>query len=93
MTAIIDGPWRARFLDGPGRAHERLWAVGPPWERIVLTSFGRLTLVVVDGDGFPYEPEREPWPDESTYELDHVIATDGQDTMGAQAVAYYRLAD
>ena len=79
------GPWRARFLDGPGREHERHWAVGPVWQRIHIAHPGKWSWVIVGGDGMPIDDTAEPWDDETIYELDHV-AEGPRDEL----LAYYR---
>jgi len=85
MSPSSAGPWRARFLDGPAREHERHWVVGPVWQRIHIAHPGEWSWVVVGGDGVPLDDDAEPWDDETIYELDHV--TEGN---GDELFAYYR---
>ena len=86
------GPWIATFRDGPlaGQDHDRIFAVGPIWEEIVLMKPRSRDLdywVIVGGDGIPADADRVPWEGEVIYRLDEI------ETLAeapAEAVAYYR---
>lgn len=78
------GPWIATFADGPlaGAHHDRMFAVGPIWEEIVLVELGTRAgeWSIVGGDGIPeFETERVPWEGEVTYRLDAVERGAGVD--------------
>lgn len=66
------GPWIARFRDGPHRDTQRVWAVGPIWQQIVIAPLPhRKSWFIARGDGIPPFPgdEPEPWPGEVEYKL------------------------
>lgn len=85
------GPWIATFRDGPlaDQDHDRVFAVGPIWEEIVLMQPRSSDLdywVIVGGDGIPADLERVPWEGEVTYRLDEI------ETLidaPAEVIAYY----
>jgi len=99
-TRKSSGPWIATFRDGPlaDRPPDRVFAVGPIWEEIVLVQFPRNPhqpmnpwaggWSIVGGDGIPtFETERVPWDGEVVYRLDEVISEAGVD---GEPVAYYK---
>jgi hypothetical protein len=89
MTTLrSDGPWRARFLDGPAKEHERIWAIGPVWQRMIVARPGRYHWAIVGGDGMP-DRDSEPWESETVYELERLVQS-SDDSFGAELIAYYR---
>jgi hypothetical protein len=85
------GPWIATFRDGPlaDQEHDRVFAVGPIWEQIVLMQPKSSDLdywVIVGGDGIPTDDVRVPWEGEVIYRLADVIGMAGAD---GEPVAYY----
>lgn len=95
----MTGPWIASFRDGPltGQDNDRVFAVGPVWEEIVLVQVPRDPhqpmnpwadhWQIVGGDGIPpFETERVPWEGEVTYRLAEVWPL--EDAM-CEKVAYY----
>jgi hypothetical protein len=85
------GPWIATFRDGPlaDHDHDRVFAVGPIWEEMVLVELpGLQGWQIVAGDGIPHV--RVPWEGEVAYRLDGVVGMAGAD---GEPVAYYQLDD
>jgi hypothetical protein len=84
-----DGPWVARFLDGPCESWERHWSVGPIWRelRLTKTTWG---WGIVGGDGIPTDTEVVPWDDEVTYVLDSTLTP--APTAYREVIGFYRLA-
>lgn len=85
------GPWIATFRDGPlaDHGHDRVFAVGPIWEEMILVRLpGPQGWAIVGGDGIP-DLDRVPWDGEVAYQLLEVIPMAGAD---AEPVAQYGLA-
>lgn len=101
LPAGDHGPWIATFRDGPLADHDqdRIFAVGPIWQRIVLVELpgdrhqpmnpwaGHWAIVAGDGIGETETP-RVPWEGEVAYELADVVTLAGAD---GEPVAYYAL--
>jgi hypothetical protein len=66
-------PWVARFVDGPATGTaDHVFAVGDPWQEIVLAPLARRPdpWVIVGGDGIPDpEPSDDLWPGQAAYKL------------------------
>jgi len=96
MSESWQGPWVAKFTDGPRKGETRYWAVGPIWNEIKMApTIGskHKGWFICGGDGIPPMPgdkEEEPWPGEVLYRLRRTRQTRvvGEQTM----VAYYRKA-
>ena len=91
-AAAWDGPWVAKFADGPQKGQTRFWAVGPPWQEIHLapSRSPRTPWFIAGGDGIPRPTNpTPPHPGETRYTLRSVRRTRlfGDKTM----VVIYRM--
>jgi hypothetical protein len=84
--------WVARFRDGPAAdSPERVFAVGPVWQRIQLTPMpDPHGWTISGGDQMPWRTS-EPWPGEVTYHLVELVL-DADDPGAGDRIAYYELA-